>query len=86
MKKGKTMSQVNEVLSYLKKGKCLTSYQAFEMFGATRLSAIIFVLRERGYKIGGIWEETVDRYGKKKRFIRYFLIKGKENGKNKNNR
>ena len=80
------MSQTSEVLKFLQKGKYLTSYQAFEMFGATRLSAIIFTLRGQGHKIGGIWEETIDRFGEKKRFMRYFLIKGKEDGKNKHNR
>lgn len=80
------MSQTSEVLKFLKKGKYLTSYQAFEMFGATRLSAIIFTLRKQGHKIGGVWEETIDRFGEKKRFMRYFLIKGKEDGKNKHNR
>lgn len=69
------MSQRTEVLKYLKRHKYITSYQAFEMFGATRLSAIIFDLRKQGYKIGGIWEICTDRYGVEKRFLRYFLIK-----------
>lgn len=69
------MSQRTEVLKYLKKHKYITSYQAFEWFGATRLSAIIFDLRRQGYKIGGIWETYTDRYGEQKRFLRYFLIK-----------
>lgn len=73
------MSQRDCVLRLLKKGKSITSYQAFEMFGATRLSAIIFDLRCQGYKIGGVWEETVDRFGEKKRFVRYFLIRGAKN-------
>lgn len=69
------MSQRDEVLKYLKKNKYITSYQAFEWFGATRLSAIIFDLRQQGHRIGGVWEIHTDRYGEQKRFIRYFLIK-----------
>lgn len=69
------MSQRSEVLKYLKKHKYITSYQAFELFGATRLSAIIFDLRKEGHEIAGIWETIVDRYGDKKRFLRYFLVK-----------
>lgn len=74
------MSQRSDVLSWLKKGNTITSWEAFERFGATRLSAIIFDLRKDGYKIAGVWETTVDRYGDEKRFLRYFLVKkGKKN-------
>ena len=69
------MSQRDEVLNHLRKKKYITSYEAFELYGATRLSAIIFDLRTDGIKIGGIWEKTVDRYGTEKRFKRYFIIK-----------
>jgi hypothetical protein len=69
------MSQKSDVLSWLKRGKTITSWEAFERFGATRLSAIIFELKKDGNKIAGIWETTVDRYGDEKRFLRYFLVK-----------
>lgn len=70
------MSQRSDVLSWLKKGNTITSWEAFERFGATRLSAIIFDLKKDGHKIGGVWEMSVDRYGNEKRFLRYFLVKG----------
>lgn len=69
------MSKRSEVLRWLEKGNTITSWEAFERFGATRLSAIIFDLRTDGHKIGGVWETTVDRYGDEKRFLRYFLVK-----------
>ena len=69
------MSQRSDVLSWLKKGNTITSWEAFERFGATRLPAIIFDLRKDGHKIAGVWETTVDRYGDEKRFLRYFLVK-----------
>lgn len=75
------MSQRSEVLNWLKKGNTITSWEAFEKFGATRLSAIIFDLRKDlrkdGYNIAGVWETTIDRYGDEKRFLRYFLVKKK---------
>ena len=38
----------NRVYQYLKTHKGITSMQAFELFGATRLSAIIYNLRKYG--------------------------------------
>lgn len=41
----KKTTQKAEVLEYLKKNCTLTSMEAFDLFGATRLAAIIFELR-----------------------------------------
>jgi hypothetical protein len=46
------MSKTAAVLAHLKKGKTITSWQAFEKFRATRLADIIFKLRGQGYNIG----------------------------------
>ena len=67
------MNQRQAVLTYLKTGKHLTSQEAFVLFGATRLSAIIFDLRGMGYKIGSIEREGVTRFGTKTRYYEYFL-------------
>lgn len=48
------MSQRSEILKYLMKGKSITSWEAFEKFGATRLSAIIYDLRKDAHRIGGV--------------------------------
>ena len=66
---------VGRVLEYLKTHKKgITSMQAFDLFGATRLSAIIFGLR-KDYKIESIRCEGKNRYGTKVFFDRYVLIK-----------
>ena len=39
------------VLDWLKAGNSLTNFQAFKLFGTTRLGAIIYDLRKMGYKI-----------------------------------
>lgn len=44
-------SKIAKVLTHLKSGKSITSWQAIKEYNATRLSAIIFNLRERGYNI-----------------------------------
>ena len=71
----KHSGNVGRVLEYLKTHKKgITSMQAFDLFGATRLSAIIFDLR-KDYKIESIRCEGKNRYGTKVFFDRYILIK-----------
>lgn len=50
---------------------------AFSLYGITRLSARIYDLRERGHKIGMVWEESVNRYGTPVRYGKYFIEKTK---------
>ncbi len=47
----KTDTKTNKILRHLKSHKSLTSMEAFELYRATRLSAIIFRLREEGFDI-----------------------------------
>ena len=61
------------VLKYLQENDSISSMEAFELFGATRLSAIIFKLRK--YYIINQNCESKNRYGEKVRFVRYKLIK-----------
>lgn len=42
----KNKSQTQEIIAFLRKNKSITSLQAFNMFNATRLSGIIFVLKK----------------------------------------
>lgn len=44
-------SQASQIGAYLMQGNKITPLEALSLFGSLRLSAIIFVLRERGYKI-----------------------------------
>jgi hypothetical protein len=67
-------NKTEAVLNHLKEHGSITSLEAIEEYGATRLSAIIFQLRKRGYKI--VTEDTdfVDRYGYKSRYGNYILV------------
>lgn len=71
-------NKTNEVLNYLKTHDYITSMDAIELFGATRLSAIIFCLRKKGYDIDTVKVEGIDRYGNSMVYGRYFL-RSKEN-------
>lgn len=44
-------SQVTLILNHLKSGKEITPMEALELYGCFRLGAIIFNLKEEGYKI-----------------------------------
>ena len=72
------MNQKQIVLKYLRWHKYLSSFRAFELYGITRLSAVIYDLRADGYEIGTIWRETTNRYGNLVKYVDYFLIKGKK--------
>lgn len=73
----KLESQDMIVLHHMTKYKTITSMQAFEEYGITRLSAKIYNLREAGHRIGMVWEETINRYGKPVRYGKYFIEKTK---------
>lgn len=55
-------SQTSEILNHLQKYGSITSLEAFELYGATRLSSIIFVLRKK-YKIDTTMLDGKTRYG-----------------------
>ena len=71
------MNKTQAVLEYLQKNKSITSLMAIDMFGATRLSSIIYRLKKQGNNIITKREELVDRYGNTCQFARYVYL-GKE--------
>lgn len=73
------MNKTQMVLNHLESGRSITSFEAFEAYGATRLSAIIFNLRNRGYDISSTDKEEKDRFGNDTRFVEYRLHGRKEN-------
>ena len=67
------MNKTKAVLDWLKTHASISSMEAIQSFGATRLSAIIFNLRKRGYNIETVKCEGTDRFGNKMTFARYYL-------------
>lgn len=76
-----TDSQDMIVLRHMQKHKTITSMQAFDLYGCTRLSAKIYNLREAAYKIGMRWESGVNRFGNPCRWGVYYLEKTNKRGK-----
>ena len=70
----KRVSKTEKVLEHLQAHGSITSLEAIESYGATRLSSIIHSLRKRGHNI--ITEDLpfVDRFGSKSHYGKYVLI------------
>ena len=67
----KKVAQIDRVLEYMKTHDTITSIEAFEHLGCTRLAAQIFALKEKGYDIKSEMREV----GNGKRVAFYSLIK-----------
>ena len=72
------MNKTQAVLDHMKKNGSITSMEAIENYGATRLSSIIFNLRKKGYDIDTQTEGMTDRYGHAVNYARYILNQGHE--------
>ena len=71
----KSRSQVSEIIKLLRKQKSITSYEAIKKFGATRLSGIIFKLRQMGFEIETEMIQGKNRYGNISNYAVYHLKK-----------
>lgn len=72
MKKEKT-TKLQKVLEHLQKNNTITSMEAIDLYGATRLSDIIFRLRKKGYNIETKKIDIIDRYGNPNHYGKYIL-------------
>lgn len=61
------------ILNHMKKYGSITSKEAFELFGCTRLSARIYDLRDKGYQIATDSRTEKNRYGVSTTFAVYKL-------------
>lgn len=66
--------QSHAILEHLQTKGSITSMEAFSMYGATRISSIIFSLRKQ-YDIDTVMCETTNRYGEECRYGK-FVYKG----------
>lgn len=65
--------QREQTVLHLRQHKGITSYEAYSLYGITRISAIIFNLRKKGMNIESVWQQGKNRYGKDVRYVRYEL-------------
>lgn len=70
--------QRNAILAHLKSGKTITSKEAFEQYGVTRLSAIVHDLRLMGYSIHTLMIDGTTRFGDSTKYAKYILARNEE--------
>lgn len=71
-------SQISDIIAHLRKYKTITSYEAIKKYGATRLSGIIFILRDKGFGIETKMIQGKNRYGHVTNYAVYHLVKDLE--------
>ena len=67
--------QAQRVLDYMDEFGGITSYEAFQDLGITRLSAVVYDLRHEGINIDSETVHKKNRYGEQTAFSRYFIPK-----------
>lgn len=76
MSKWKKMNKTMAVLLHMQEYGSISSLEAFRLFNATRLSAIIYNLRHvYGLNIKSEKVEFTDRYGTNADYVNYVLVK-----------
>ena len=71
-------TKTNLIKEHLLDKGTITSWEAIQKYHATRLSAIIFNLRKRGFVINNDWNINIDKQGRKSRYVTYRLEKVNE--------
>lgn len=69
----KRANKHRQVLEHLQQYGTITSWQAIQQYGATRLASIICNLRKRGYDIETITIMDKDRNGNECQYAKYVL-------------
>lgn len=64
------ITKTDKVLEHLQKNGSITSWEAIELYGATRLSAIIFNLRKK-FNIQSVDETFIDRFNNVSTYTKY---------------
>lgn len=68
----KTISQESIILDYLKKGKTISTMEAFKLFGIVDLQSVIRTIRKTT-DVQDKWIKGTNQYGKPTRYKQYFL-------------
>ena len=66
-------TQNDRILRHLKDYGTITTWEAIQEYGVTRLSARIKDLKDLGYGINSEWLSSKNRYGEKVSYKKYIL-------------
>ena len=72
--KKRNTNKTQKVLEHLQRKGSITSLEAIELYGATRLSRIIYNLKKE-HNIESVSSQCTDRYGNIARYSTYVLRK-----------
>ena len=72
------MNQCEKIVFYIQKFGSISSMEAFQDLGITRLSARIYELREEGYKFEETFKASKNRFGEITYYKRYSFQKETE--------
>lgn len=67
------ITMVDRVLKFIEDVGHITTWDAIQQLGCTRLSEYIRQLREQGYDIQDEWSEARNRYGETIKYKKYFI-------------
>ena len=70
-------SQIDAIQYHLEIYGNITSLEAIELYGCTRLSAKIYDLKKAGFNIVKQMEKGKNRFGRVVSYARYYLVKEK---------
>ena len=66
--------QVDVIYEHLKTYGSITTWEAIQQYGVTRLSAVIYILKKEGYKIIDEWEIGMNRFDRPVKWKKYILM------------
>lgn len=72
------ITQRDRVLEYINMYGYITSYDAFSKIGCTQLATRISELKDKGYKFRKQRIKTLNMFGDKTHYDKYFLVEDKE--------
>lgn len=66
-------NQQRQIVSYMERFGSITPMQAIDHLGITKLSTRVGELKQQGYDIAQAYESSYNRFGRKCRYMRYWL-------------
>lgn len=70
-------TQIGAVLDHMRTNGSITSMEAIENYGATRLSGLIFELKKQGHCIITEMQQGKNRFGGNCNYAKYILLEPK---------
>lgn len=67
------INQRQRVINYIREFGSISSWEAYKDLGITQLGARIDQLKKEGYIFKTKWESSINRFGEKTEYKRYYL-------------